>query len=132
MTLSINYGTLRSDPFRNAFLKMGTCEEVGQESALKIVTLSKSLEEKLVESQSEWVGLMRDLVHSENGMFKLNEDKSDFLWKDGVNPEDGKEKIISFAQKKVEVEAPKLTLDELKPVKLSAVELALLEPVLEK
>ena len=130
--ISINYGTLRSDSFRNAFFKIGNCEGVTQDTALKVIDVSKKLEEKLVESQKEWIDLMRGLVPSENGMFKLNEEKTDFVWLDGVDPEKGKQDIMNFAKKTVEVEGPKLSLEELKEVKLSPVELALLEPVLEK
>lgn len=129
--ITMSYGALRSDSFRQAIVKIGVNTDVAQATALKVIDISKKLEEKLADSQKAWVEMMRDLVNVENGMFQLNADKTDFQWKDGVNVEEAKKNILDYAKTEVSVEADKLTLAELEPVKLSAVELALLAPLTE-
>lgn len=130
--ISLDYGTLRSDTFRNAFVKLGSSEDVSRDTAIKLIEVSRKLEAKLIESQDEWLSLMRGMVEIENGKFKLNDEKTDFVWLDDVDPDVGKSKIMSFVGKTVEIDSPKFDLGELKNVKLSAVELALIDPILKK
>lgn len=130
--LSVPYGTLRSESFRTAILKLGTCTDLEQDTSLKILEISKKLESKLRQSQEEWVTMLKQYVPVKDGMFALNDEKTDFAWKDGVDPEEAKKKIIEFTTKEVSVEYEPLLLSELKPVKLSAIDIAVLDPILKK
>lgn len=129
--ITMSYGALRSNAFRQAMVKLGSDSNVSQVTALKIINISKKLEEKLAESQSILTTVLCELVNVENNLFQLNADKTEFEWKDGVNAEDAKKNIIEYANTLFSVDADKLTLAELEPVKLSAIEISLLSPLIE-
>jgi hypothetical protein len=132
--LTVPYGTLRSESFRNAIVKLGTCPDLGMDTSLKVLEISKKLELKLRESQGEWVTMLKQYVPVEKGtnFFALNKEKTDFAWKDGVDPEEAKRKIMEFTSKEVTVDHEPLDIKDLTPVKLSAIDIAVLDPLLKK
>ena len=132
--LTLPYGTLRSESFRNAIIKLGICPDLGMDTSLKVLEISKKLESKLRESQGEWVTMLKQYVPVEEGtnFFALNKDKTDFAWKDGVDPEEAKKKIMEFTAKEITVDHEPLELKDLTPVKLSAIDIAVLDPLLKK
>lgn len=128
--ISISRSVLRSDPFKSNFSKLVNAEGLEPKTALAVVTMAKALESVLVETQKEWIELLKKFVHEEAGRFKLNEEKNDFAYFDGVNPEDAKKEIMAFLEKEEIINLDKLPLENLGAAKLSPHHLSVLEPII--
>lgn len=128
----ISYRDLRSDPFKQTMVKIASCGAYPEKVAYNIMRMAKALEAELKKSNEEWVKLAASLVQKdEKGNLKLNEEKTDFLWVDGVTGEAGKAKIEEFGAKEVIIDRHKLKLSALAPAKLSPADLANIECLLD-
>lgn len=128
--ISITLGTLRSEPFRLALSKLVTEPNLDTKTAYSVMRLSRVLEQHTLDSQKEWVTMLSKYVESEGSKWKLNEEKTDFAYLDGVDKETAKTAIIEFLGKKVEIDREKLDLTKLEPAKLTAADLSVLEGII--
>lgn len=128
--ITVDYGTLRSEPFKASFSKLVTATDLEPKTAYRVMRLAKDLETKLRESQKEWVKLLGQYVVSEGAQWKLNEEKTDFAYLDGVDKDVAKKEIMAFLSKKTEIEREKLHLESLSTAKLSAADLSALEALI--
>lgn len=128
----ISYRDLRSDPFKQTMQKIALCGAYPEKVAYNIMRMTKALEAELKKSNEEWVKLAKSLIQiDEKGMLKFNEEKTDFLWLDGIPPAEGKAKIEEFGAKEVIIDRRKLKLSVLAPAKLSPADLANIECLLD-
>lgn len=128
--ITVDYGTLRSEPFKASLSKLVTATDLEPKTAYRVMRLAKDLETKLRESQKEWVKLLGQYVVSEGSQWKLNEEKTDFAYLDGVDKDVAKKEIMAFLSKKTEIEREKLHLEALSTAKLSAADLSALEALI--
>lgn len=128
--ITVDYGTLRSEPFKASLSKLVTATDLEPKTAYRVMRLAKDLETKLRESQKEWVKLLGQYVVSEGSQWKLNEEKTDFAYLDGVDKDVAKKEIMAFLSKKTEIEREKLDLEALSTAKLSAADLSALEALI--
>lgn len=128
--ISLTLGTLRSEPFRLALSKLVTEPNLDTKTAYSVMRLSRALEQHTLDSQKEWVTMLSKYVESEGSKWKLNEEKTDFAYLDGVDKEAAKTAIIEFLGKKVEIDREKLDLTKLEPAKLTAADLSVLEGII--
>jgi hypothetical protein len=128
--ITVDYGTLRSDPFKASLSKLVNSTELEPKTAYRVMRLAKDIETKLRESQVEWVKLLGKYVKTEGTQWKLNEDKTDFDYIDGVDKDAAKKEIMGFLTKTAEIGRDKIGLDTLYAAKLSPVDLSTLEPII--
>jgi hypothetical protein len=128
--ITVDYGTLRSDPFKASLSKLVNSTELEPKTAYRVMRLAKDIETKLRESQVEWVKLLGKYVKTEGTQWKLNEDKTDFDYLDGVDKDAAKKEIMGFLTKTAEIGRDKIGLDTLYAAKLSPVDLSTLEPII--
>lgn len=119
----LDYSRLRSDSFAQALKKISACTDFDPKTAYRIMRTSKVLNDVFLDSQKEWVALLSKYVPKDGNSWKMNESGSDFLWNEGVNPEQVKKEIKEFGEKTIEVERYPFSLEELAPAKLSASEM---------
>lgn len=130
MTITVDYGTLRSDPFKASLSKLVNSTELEPKTAYRVMRLAKDIETKLRESQVEWVKLLGKYVKTEGTQWKLNEEKTDFDYLDGVDKDAAKKEIMGFLTKTAEIGRDKIGLETLSAAKLSPVDLSTLEPII--
>jgi len=126
--VSIKYCVLRSDNFHSAMVKIIQCPMSAEDSS-KVLALAKVLEGAVADTQKEWVEMIKPHCHTDGGLFRLNDDKTDFAWLDGVDVAAMKARIVEFANKDVVLEGQEkleLPID----IKLSPAELASLEHII--
>lgn len=123
-------GHLRSDPFKASISKLVNASDLETKVAYNVMRLAKELEKSLVELQKEWVQLVGKYVQSEGAQWKLNEEKTDFAYLEGVDVEEAKKAIISYMETKVEIDREPIKLADLEGAKLSASDISVLEPLL--
>ena len=128
--ITVDYGTLRSDPFKASLSKLVNSTELEPKTAYRVMRLAKDIETKLRESQIEWVKLLGKYVKTEGTQWKLNEEKTDFDYLDGVDKEAAKKEIMGFLTKTAEISRDKIGLETLSAAKLSPVDLSTLEPII--
>jgi len=128
--ITVDYGTLRSDPFKASLSKLVNSTELEPKTAYRVMRLAKDIETKLRESQVEWVKLLGKYVKTEGTQWKLNEDKTDFDYLDGVDKDAAKKEIMGFLTKTTEISRDKIGLEALSAAKLSPVDLSTLEPII--
>ena len=128
--ITVDYGTLRSDPFKASLSKLVNSTELEPKTAYRVMRLAKDIETKLRESQVEWVKLLGKYVKTEGTQWKLNEDKTDFDYLDGVDKDAAKKEIMGFLTKTAEIGRDKIGLETLSAAKLSPVDLSTLEPII--
>lgn len=128
--ITVDYGTLRSEPFKASLSKLVTATDLEPKTAYRVMRLAKDLETKLRDSQKEWVKLLGQYVQTDGTQWKLNEEKTDFAYLDGVDKDVAKKEIMSFLSKKTEIEREKLDLEALSTAKLSAADLSALEALI--
>jgi hypothetical protein len=128
--ITVDYGTLRSDPFKASLSKLVNSTELEPKTAYRVMRLAKDIETKLRETQVEWVKLLGKYVKTEGTQWKLNEDKTDFDYLDGVDKDAAKKEIMGFLTKTAEIGRDKIGLDTLYAAKLSPVDLSTLEPII--
>lgn len=128
--ITVDYGTLRSEPFKASLSKLVTATDLEPKTAYRVMRLAKDLETKLRESQKEWVKLLGQYVVSDGSQWKLNEEKTDFAYLDGVDKDVAKKEIMAFLSQKTEIEREKLHLEALSTAKLSAADLSALEALI--
>ncbi len=128
--ITVDYGTLRSDPFKTSLSKLVNSTDLEPKTAYRVMRLAKDLESKLKESQVEWIKLLGQYVETDGAQWKLNEDKTDFAYKEGVDKDAAKKEIMAFLAKTTEIGREKLELDHLSPAKLSPIDLSTLEPII--
>lgn len=126
----LSYKELRDNDFLSAMGKLTNCSEYKNvKVSYNIMRMGKVLEQKLKESQKEWIALADPLVkRDDKGNFASDGVK--FLWKDGVDPAEAEKKIVSFLEKEIIVERHKLALDDIAAAKLSPAELGCIEALL--
>lgn len=130
--ISLNYVTLRSNSFRMALSKVVQCDALDSTTAYRVMRLSKLMEQKIADTQKDWVKLAKELAQSnEDGSFKIDEVTKELLWKDGVESESALQQFRDFNQKEVVFDRLKFPLASLNGAKLSPADLAILEPLLE-
>ncbi len=129
----IAYRELRSQQFGTAMYKLGTCTEFkNPKVTYNIARTMKILSKELSESQKQWSEIASPLfVTGEDGNFKINETKSFFVCKEGVDENEATKKVDTFLNKEVLVERFKMKLEDLQAAKLSPSDVAALEPLLE-
>lgn len=123
-------GYLRSEPFKASISKLVNAGGLDTKVAYNVMRLAKELEKTLVDLQKEWVELLTKYVKIEDGQFKLNEEKTDFAYLDGVDQETAKAEILAYLKADVKIERDTLKLSDLGPAKLSAADLSVLEPII--
>lgn len=128
--ITVDYGTLRSEPFKASLSKLVTATDLEPKTAYRVMRLAKDLETKLRDSQKEWVKLLGQYVQTDGTQWKLNEEKTDFAYLDGVDKDVAKKEIMAFLSKKTEIEREKLDLEALSTAKLSAADLSALEALI--
>lgn len=128
--ITVDYGTLRSEPFKASLSKLVTATDLEPKTAYRVMRLAKDLETKLRDSQKEWVKLLSQYVQTDGSQWKLNEEKTDFAYLDGVDKDVAKKEIMAFLSKKTEIEREKLDLEALSTAKLSAADLSALEALI--
>jgi hypothetical protein len=128
--ITVDYGTLRSDPFKASLSKLVNSTELEPKTAYRVMRLAKDIETKLRESQVEWVKLLGKYVKTEGTQWKLNEEKTDFDYLDGVDKDAAKKEIMGFLAKTTEISRDKIGLEALSAAKLSPVDLSTLEPII--
>lgn len=123
----LSYKTLRDNEFLSAMQKLSSCATYKNvKVSYNIMRMSKVLEQKLRDSQKEWIALADPLVkRDDRGNFAS--DGKAFLWKEGVDPAVAEKTILDFLDKEVIVERTKLSLDDIEPAKLSPSELGAIE-----
>lgn len=123
----LSYKTLRDNEFLSAMSKLTNCSTYKNvKVSYNIMRMGKVLEQKLRDSQKEWIDLADPLVkRDDRGNFAS--DGKQFLWKEGVDPADAEKKILDFLAKEIIVERTKLSLDDIEPAKLSPAELGAVE-----
>ena len=121
---------MRSDPFKASLSKLVNSTELEPKTAYRVMRLAKDIETKLRESQVEWVKLLGKYVKTEGTQWKLNEEKTDFDYLDGVDKDAAKKEIMGFLTKTAEIGRDKIGLETLSAAKLSPVDLSTLEPII--
>ena len=127
--IELNYAALRSDDFRHVLSKLSTCDYLDHKVAYRIMRITKDLERGLTSTQKEWISLLEKYVEKDGTQWKLNEEKTDFVYLENVDKDAVKAEIEKFGEKKIIVDRHKLKLTELDKASLSAADLAILEPL---
>ena len=127
--IELNYAALRSDDFRHVLSKLSTCDYLDHKVAYRIMRITKELERGLTSTQKEWISLLEKYVEKDGTQWKLNEEKTDFVYLESVDKDAVKAEIEKFGEKKIIVDRHKLKLTELDKASLSAADLAILEPL---
>lgn len=128
-SIQVQYSTLRSDDFRHVLSKLTHCQTLDQKVTYNIMRLAKTLEQSLTATQKEWVVLLEKLVEKDGNQWKLNEDKTDFVYLEGVDADHARSLIKEFGDKQISIDRFKLNAADLSKAYLSAAELAVLEPL---
>jgi hypothetical protein len=126
--VTLKYSVLRSDVFRVAMVKLANCQ-MDTDKSKKLLDLCIKLEQELKKSQVEWQELLKPACKVEDNHFMMNEDKTDFAWLDGVDPNMMRAKIMEFANKDVNVEDFERLEIELTDGKFSPLEIAALDAI---
>lgn len=111
------------EPELSAVLNRLIREKVEYKTALKMLTLVKGLESEQKKAQ-EMFKVITDKY------MKLSEDKTRYIIKEGQGDE-AEKALNEFHTTKAKFKIPKIKADEISNLKVSAVDLALLEPMLE-
>jgi hypothetical protein len=127
--IELNYAALRSDDFRHVLSKLSTCDSLDHKVAYRIMRITKELERGLGSTQKEWISLLEKYVEKDGTQWKLNEERTDFVYLENVDKDVVKAEINEFGEKKILVDRHKLKLTELDKAGLSAADLAILEPL---
>lgn len=123
----LSYKTLRDNDFLSAMQKLTQCSTYKNvKVSYNVMRMGKVLDQKLRDSQKEWIELADPLVkRDERGNFAS--DGRAFLWKEGVDPAAAEKSILAFLEKEVIVDRTKLSLDDIEPARLSPAELGAVE-----
>lgn len=125
----LSYKELRDNAFISAMAKLTNCSEYKDiKTSYNVMRMGKTLEEKLKESQKEWIEMADKLIkRDDKGNFAHT--NNDFVWKHGVSADEGHKTIEDFLKKEIIIDRYKLKLEDMAPAKLSPNELAAIEPV---
>jgi septum formation topological specificity factor MinE len=123
-------GHLRSDPFKASISKLVNAIGLETKVAYNVMRLAKELEKTLVELQKDWIQLVSKYVQVDGTQWKLNEEKTDFAYLDGIDAKEAKDAISAYMEQKVEIDREPLKLEDLEAAMLSPSDLSVLEPLL--
>lgn len=126
----LKYASLRSDSFKTSFTKLTNADKLDVKTTYNIMRLANLLEGHVKTSQKEWIKLLTKYVQTDGMQWKLNEDKSDFAYLDGIDAETAKAAVNEFLAKTVEIDRHKLDLNLLEGAGLSANDLAILTDII--
>ena len=128
--IEIAKSTLRSTGFRTSLTKLAECQTLDTKVAYRLMRTMKLLDKGAIDTQKGWVELLKKYVPVDaEGKFTLNDAGTEFAWLETVDPEEAKKAIMAFGETNISVDRDRFELDDFKPAKLSAVDLAELEPL---
>lgn len=128
--IEIAKSALRSTSFRTALSKLTECPSLDTKVAYRLMRTAKLIDRGADETQKGWVDLLKKYVPmDETGKFLLNEALTEFAWFETVDPEEAKKAIVAFGETNISIDRDRFELDDLAPARLSAVDMAALEPL---
>lgn len=128
--IKITCGHLRSDPFQVSISKIVNASGLEAKVAYNVMRLAKELEKNMVELQKEWVALLGKYVQKDGTKWKLNEEKTDFMFIEGVDVEEAKTVVKAYLAREIEIDREPLKLEDLSAAKISPADISVLEPIL--
>jgi len=121
---------LLSNDFKAAMTKVATCSKLNTQTTYRVMRTTKLLEAALKKTQKEFSEIVKSVAETDiKGNPLLNEDKTDYVFKSGVEKEDAVKKLEDFVSGTIEIDRERFELDDLSPAGLTAVDLAMLEPL---
>lgn len=124
-------GDLLSTPFRDAMVKIATCNVLDIQLAYNLQRFMKELEKTISETHKAWIELVKQYVNVKlDGNFEATE-AGTFKWKDGVDADAAIKAIQTFGNFKTRVLRRPLTLDSLRNCGLSPSDIAALGEIIE-
>jgi hypothetical protein len=123
--MTLKKGDLFKQSLSMSFRKLSGCNAFKPKVAYNLMRLSKILEQESKRFREEQIELTKKYVDWENELtksFKMNEEKSDFLWRDGVDVPAARRELEEFLAQEFTVNRFKFEVEDLEPAKLTPVD----------
>lgn len=128
--MTLKKGDLFNDQLRFSLQKIGSCNSLKTKVAYNFMRLVKILEAENKKFRQEQVDLTKKYVEWENELkktFKLTEDKTDFIWKEGVDAAAARRDLEEFLQQEIQIARFPFEVEDFEPAKLTPGDIGMLE-----
>jgi len=128
--MTLTKGDLFSDGLRMALTKVASCNGLYTKVAYSYMRLLKILEKELKSANLQKIEILKKYVNvsvEDPSKFQLNETKTDFLFKYGVDAAAAKKELEDFAGQEVTIDRDKFEVEKMEPAKLTPSEIGTLE-----
>jgi hypothetical protein len=131
--IEITKKDLLSNDFKIAMTKIATCTRFNSTTAYRVMRTVKLLESSLKDVQKDFLGVVKDVAKLDiKGNPLLNDDKSDYEFKEGITKEDAVKKLDDFVSGIIKINRDRFELDDFAPACLSPADLAMVLPLVNE
>jgi hypothetical protein len=127
--IEIPVNLLLTNYLRDTLSKLASCPELGTKITYRIMRTINQVDSKAKLADAKVRALRAKYIQTDAaGNFVLNEAKTDYLYKDGVDKESTDSVLAAYFQTTFSIEQAMFELEDFAPAKLTAIDMAVLEP----
>ena len=128
--IEIPVSMLLAPGLRSTLSKLSACPDLGTKVTYRLMRTVSQVDSKARDALRRLEVLRSMYVQTDDGgTYLLNEDQTEYLWKDGVDPDMAKSDIEAFGGSSVDIPQALFDLDDFAPAKLTAMDMAAIEPL---